>query len=117
MVAKETTVKFTFSDLEYNVHPLCGQRRVAQVTQVVLSWTTDDPVLDQDSPFLNYDVLGWQCNRDGSVDKRQNYPQCVIIPDRREMWLFLSKLAEQIDHPEIQAELARRLAKEIRETS
>jgi hypothetical protein len=112
MVTKqETTVTFRFSELEYSVHHLCGQRRLAVVTDVLLLLTTYSDPGPNDIPFFDYEIRGWQCNKDGSVSKRQKSPQHVIIHNAQEMWSFLSKLAEHTDHPGIQEELALRLAR------
>jgi hypothetical protein len=113
---QETTVTFRFSELEYSVHHLCGQRRLAVVTDVMLMLTTYvDPVgVDpdpDDTQFFDYEIRGWRCNKDGSVSKRQKSPQHVIIPNAQKMWSFLSKLAEPIDCLGIQEELAVRLVR------
>jgi hypothetical protein len=103
----KTTVTFQFSDLSSEVVMRGGTRQV--VTDVMLSWTTDLPVLPKDSPYLNYGIRG---QRPGSCR-----PEYICFPSDRAKWEFLSVLAEQIDHPEIQAELHKRIAKEIRETA
>jgi hypothetical protein len=105
-----TIVMFTFTGLSSRVDTWGGTNQL--VTEAMLSWTTDDPVPDEDSPFLNYAVLGLECNGDGSICKHSRGSRCIYFSTRLEQWEFLSKLAEQIDHPEIREELARRIAKE-----
>jgi hypothetical protein len=113
---QETTVTFRFSELEYSVRHLGSQRRLAVVTDVLLLLTTYvDPVgVDpdpDDTQFFDYEIRGWQCNKDGTVRKRQKFPRYVSIPNDQEMWSFLSKLAETTDNSGIQEELALRLVR------
>jgi hypothetical protein len=112
MVTKQstTTVTFKFSYLNTWVVMRGGTNQV--VTVAMLSWTTDDPVRPEDSPFLNYEVSGFECNGDWSIVKSQRTAGHICFPTERSKWEFLSELAEQIDHPEIRAELAGRVAKE-----
>jgi hypothetical protein len=105
-----TIVTFKFSDLSSQVVMRGGTNQL--VTEAMLSWTTDDPVPDEDSPFFNYDILGYECNYDGSICKHCRGSRCICFPTMLAKWEFLSELAEQIDHPEIRAELARRVIRE-----
>jgi hypothetical protein len=115
MVVKETTVTFRFTDMVHMIQQPGEPCPQAVITYVRLSWTEDDgvPPEGEPSPFFDYEILGWECNLDGSVFHRQETPEPVVFPKVKEQWEFLNTLAAQIDHPGIRTAISQRLVQAI----
>lgn len=91
---KTTSVIYEFTGAEIPV--IRNLMRHHVITYVQVSWS----VTNDEEPYLDYTLRGFDCKSDGTVDKRQKRASYVSLAIE-ETYAILENLVEKLDEPEM----------------
>ena len=106
-IEREVVTQYDFTDLSIDLRRPGGGPRRAVITRVCIQYTEFD---NGDDPFLDYSMRGYECKKDGSVDKRQTRAGYLSYHCSVNKLVMLAELVSRIDDERIKAYIANDLA-------
>lgn len=107
-VHRHQTTTYTFYNLNEPIPSLWDKSKpLAVIERVDLSYTVyDEPEEDCEPEYMDYKLTGYDCKADGTRDGRQKRPHWVSFPQPVDLYEFLTRLVQEIDHDGIKKMVA-----------